>query len=47
MDQSTRPNIHHAGSMIQLVKLPKALKIAFEDLEFEAKMIGEGKLDLS
>jgi len=34
----------YSATMIQLYKLPKTLKIPFEHLEFESKMIGEGKL---
>ena len=44
IEEIARPSLHYAGSMMQLVKLPKELKIPFEDLEFEAKMIGEGKV---
>ncbi len=36
-------NRHHNDSLIQLVKVPRELKIRFEDLECDAKMIGEGK----
>ncbi len=39
-----RPSFHQTGSMIQLFKLSKDLKIPFESLEFENKMIGEGKI---
>ena len=38
-----RPSLAYAGSLIKLYNLPKMLKIPFEDLEFESKMIGEGK----
>ena len=46
IEEINRPSLHYTGSMIQLVKLPKELKIPFEDLEFEAKMIGEGNVML-
>ena len=44
IEEIHRPSLDYAGSMMQLVKLPKELKIPFDELEFEAKMIGEGNL---
>ena len=35
-------NRHHNDPLIQLVNIPRELKIRFEDLDCDAKMIGEG-----
>lgn len=36
-------NPRHNDSLIQLVNVPRELKIRFEDLEYDSKMVGEGK----
>ncbi len=36
-------SLHHKDSLLKLMNVPRELKIPFEDLEYDAKMIGEGK----